>query len=178
MVVPPHTPVVRCRIYLANVNGEIESGRLSRADGGLTAREIEQIAGSLDDLFSVVRRMPVAVDGPSVSGMMVLAQLNRTGGQRISELSSFVAIKQPAMTHLVNQMEAAGLVCRRRDPVDRRVVNVAITDGGRQMLARRVGERQRFLAGLLSGLSEEQCRALLAAAPAMKRMAEGARRHG
>ncbi len=68
--------------------------------------------------------------------------------------------RTPDVTRLLNRLQRAGLVDRRRATHDRRVVEVWITDAGRERLRkadRPVGEA---VASITSGLTEEEHRTL------------------
>ena len=78
-------------------------------------------------------------------------------------------------------MEQRGLVERQRDDDDRRVVRVALTDGGRELLGGIAAERREHLALLLDELTDDELdgflrgmRALRGRAPG--RLAEAVRR--
>jgi DNA-binding MarR family transcriptional regulator len=82
----------------------------------------------------------------------VLVPLFETDGLRLGALASAARLSKQAMTGLVKQCEADGLVERERDPVDRRAFNVRLTDRGRafQAVAEVVlGEFDDKLAGAL-----------------------------
>lgn len=90
------------------------------------------------------------------------------GGTRITELARRAAMTNAAMTELIDQCEAIGLVERISDPDDKRVRIVRFTPGGRKWLkdfgravakaqremAREVGERE--LAAALATLERYQ----------------------
>ena len=62
----------------------------------------------------------------------VLALLHGRGGQRQATLCERGAIDPNTMVGIVDRLEAAGLVTRRRDPQDRRAYLVRITPKGRR----------------------------------------------
>ena len=62
----------------------------------------------------------------------------------ILEVASRTIAVVPGITGLIDRLERAGLVRRERSAEDRRVIFVAITDGGRRL----VGELDRPLAAL------------------------------
>src|SRR3954469_19950666 len=73
----------------------------------------------------------------SLTALSTLATLERTGPRRLTDLAVAEEIAQPSMTSLVTQLEQLGLAERGRDRVDARVVLVAITRAGRQLVRRR-----------------------------------------
>jgi MarR family transcriptional regulator for hemolysin len=52
------------------------------------------------------------------------------------ELAGMIGIQGATLTHHLNAMEAQGLLMRRRDPENRRVHQVALTDAGEAMFER------------------------------------------
>jgi MarR family transcriptional regulator for hemolysin len=68
--------------------------------------------------------------GGSLTVWLVLAELQGQVHGRQRELAEAVGIEGPTLTHHLNRMEAAGLVTRRRDPENRRVHRVELTDDG------------------------------------------------
>jgi DNA-binding MarR family transcriptional regulator len=102
----------------------------------------------------------------------VLALLRDTGPRRVTELAAAEAVAQPTMTTLVGRLERQGLVERRPDPSDARAVLVALTDAGRDELARQGRDRAAVLSARLASLSPDDRAALQAALPALARLAE------
>ncbi len=52
----------------------------------------------------------------------------------MSELAEILMMTKPQMTHLVDQLVGLGIVERRPDVMDRRVINLDVTDNGRVLL--------------------------------------------
>jgi DNA-binding MarR family transcriptional regulator len=65
----------------------------------------------------------------------VLVPLFERDGLRLGELAAASRLSKQAITGLVRQCEADGLVERRRDPVDGRAFNVRLTAGGHMVQA-------------------------------------------
>ncbi len=61
----------------------------------------------------------------------VLAFLNEEDGITSAELGKRLQLDSATLTGLINRLEAAGLVARRKDREDRRAVRVALTPPGR-----------------------------------------------
>jgi MarR family transcriptional regulator for hemolysin len=72
----------------------------------------------------------LAEAGGSLPSWLVLLNLKtrRVGNQR--ELAEAVGIQEATLTSHLNGMEANGLLTRRRDPANRRIHIVALTDQG------------------------------------------------
>jgi DNA-binding MarR family transcriptional regulator len=116
-----------------------------------------------------LRRRPRDI---SLTAAATLGTVERTGPRRITELAASEGIAQPSMTVLVTSLERQGLVSRRPDPADQRAVLVALTDAGADYLrARRQAGAAAFVQ-LIDKLTGDELDALLAAAPALRRLAE------
>jgi MarR family transcriptional regulator, lower aerobic nicotinate degradation pathway regulator len=95
----------------------------------------------------------------------LFAPLNVLGareGTIQQQLSSDMGIDPSAMVKLINELEEAGLVERRRRPNDRRAWEVAITPKGKQTLKRARRLISTVEDEVLGGLSADDRRQLLA----------------
>ncbi|MDQ1541048.1 MAG: hypothetical protein QOH29_1774 [Actinomycetota bacterium] len=108
----------------------------------------------------------------SLTSLSTLATLERTGPRRLTDLAVAEEITQPSMTSLVTQLEQLGLVERRRDLADARVVLVAITRGGRQLMRERRRVGAQALTDLIDKLDEQDVAELNAAIPALLRLVQ------
>ena len=134
-----------------------------------TGPGVDQIGAALERLVSWLRRNTPA-RGHSLTLLMTVARLAADGPARVSELARLEGVTQPAMTGLVNRLEAEGMVTRRADPQDARAALVELTDAGRTFVLDRRAERARFLTAQLARLPEPDRRALVAALPALDRL--------
>lgn len=108
----------------------------------------------------------------SLTAAATLGTLERNGPRRITELAASEGVAQPSMTALVTGLERSGLVERRRDPGDQRVVLVTLTRRGRDYIrGRRRAGAERF-AELLAKLPADERQAVMAAAPALAHLAD------
>jgi MarR family transcriptional regulator for hemolysin len=80
------------------------------------------------------------------------------GNQR--ELAEAIGIKQATLTHHLNAMAESGLLTRERDPANRRVHIVTLTDAGEATFHRLREAAVAFDKRLRNGISESQLRAL------------------
>jgi DNA-binding MarR family transcriptional regulator len=62
----------------------------------------------------------------------VLCKLFVKDGMTQSEIAQQLSIQGATMTDILQRMEEASLISRRRDPDDNRLVRVYLTDGGRE----------------------------------------------
>src|SRR4030081_1009256 len=70
------------------------------------------------------------------SQISALATIERSGPVTLGELAALERGQPPSVTGVVPRLEEKGLVVRRQDPQDRRVVRVETTKDGRRLLAR------------------------------------------
>jgi len=92
----------------------------------------------------------------------VLSLLDEMDGLTIGTISQRRAIDAPTVTGIVKRIEQTGLVERRHDRTDRRVVKVYLTDEGRDIMRFLPDEISRFNDMAMQGLSEDEQRDLLA----------------
>jgi MarR family transcriptional regulator for hemolysin len=92
------------------------------------ARAAKSVSRAFDDAL--------AEAGGSLPVWLVLISLKSRslGNQR--ELADAVGIREATLTHHLNAMDAQGLVTRRRDPANRRVHLVELTEAGEALFLR------------------------------------------
>ena len=108
----------------------------------------------------------------SLTSASTLATVERAGPRRITDLAAIEGVTQPSMTALVTVLERAGLVERRPDPRDQRVVLVALTAAGAGYLRSRRRAGAEAFGRLIGKLPPGETAALLAAAPALHHLYE------
>ncbi|MBT2293457.1 MarR family transcriptional regulator [Paenibacillus albidus] len=91
---------------------------------------------------------------------------------RLTELAATEQITQPAITQLVTRLERDGLVQRRSDPGDGRVVQVHITEQGAEVIDSRRSERIAQLSKFFEGLTLEDKTAITLAIPSLQHLVE------
>lgn len=114
----------------------------------------------------------------SVAQVTVLAALADGNALRVGDVAATLHVTQPSATSLVNRLEEQGWVRRCADPSDARVVTVALTPAGSEVLGRVRTARHAVLAGRLASLSAAERRAVAAALPALTRLTAQAAVHG
>jgi DNA-binding MarR family transcriptional regulator len=78
----------------------------------------------------------------------------------------------PAVSAHVDRLEAAGLVARRRSEIDRRRVELGLTDTGLRVLRSARGRRTAWLADRLKRLEPDELERVEAALPALNKLLE------
>jgi DNA-binding MarR family transcriptional regulator len=92
----------------------------------------------------------------------VLSLLLEQDGQTIGTLSQKRAIDAPTMTGIVKRLEQSGLIERRHDREDRRLVKVYLTDEGRDIMRFLPDAAIEFSKTMSQGFSEDEKRDLQA----------------
>jgi MarR family transcriptional regulator, transcriptional regulator for hemolysin len=111
-------------------------------------RTAKALSRAFDDALASV--------GGSLPTWVILVSLRGRvhGTQR--ELAAAVGIEGPTLTHHLNRLETAGLVTRQRDPENRRVHRVELTDDGRAAFDRLLGGVTAFDRRLRTGFDDEE----------------------
>ena len=102
----------------------------------------------------------LAVHGGSIPIWLILNALKRERLRTQLELARAVGIEGPTMTRHLDGLEQAGLVERRRDPVDRRAVQVQLTRAGHALHGRLLKAVITFNRQLRTGLSSDDIETL------------------
>lgn len=97
----------------------------------------------------------------SLIHLNVLTLLESHGPLSMSRLAEALDVSVASMTGIVDRMEKRGLVERRRDVEDRRVVLVQPAEGARKVFGDIDGRRREGLAKLLARLSDDDLAGLL-----------------
>ncbi len=95
----------------------------------------------------------------------VLATLRRSGPPfrlTAGSLLDSMMISSGTVTHRINRLEERGLIRREADPDDGRIVLVALTDAGRELVDAAVADHTVNEARLVGGLTETEQRRLVA----------------
>ena len=111
-----------------------------------------------------------AEPGLSPSLTSALSSIDRHGPLTPSELAARERIQRPTATQLLGRLEAAGLVQRAADPVDRRSFLVSTTPAGRQLLAAQRTRKDAYLARRLDTLDHTDRATLARAAELLERL--------
>jgi DNA-binding MarR family transcriptional regulator len=80
--------------------------------------------------------------------------------ERITDLAAAEGVTQPAITMLVNRLQARGWLRRRPDPSDRRAVRVEATPAGRAAFHAVRAEYRAFFHGEMASLADEEVETL------------------
>lgn len=108
----------------------------------------------------------------SPTQLSALATIERRGPITLGELATAERVQPPTVTAAIQRLETQGLVRRRTDEADRRVVRVEITAPGRKLLARHRSLKTAYLARRLRSLTAEERATLERASEILDRLLE------
>ena len=94
-------------------------------------------------------------------GMLFMRLEGNQKALSIGEISNFLQITPAGVTHLINPLEEKGLIERLKDPSDRRVVLIGITEKGIGIAEDLMAEVQEKLVGLIDFLGDDDSRKLI-----------------
>lgn len=127
--------------------------RPSRPPIGLhLARAARSVSRAFDDAL--------AQAGGSVPVWLVLISLKSQQLNNQRELAEAVGIREATLTHHLNAMDEQGLITRRRDPANRRVHLVELTELGEAAFHRMRGAAVAFDEKLRVGFSDDEVASL------------------
>ena len=124
--------------------------------------------GHLEDHFNRLLLRAMRPERLTVARWRCLAVLAEEDGIPLGELAEQTVIERPALTHVIDQMENDGLVVRRGEEADRRVVKVDLTAEGRALFERVLPKARAVYAQALATISAKDYDLMLGM---LKRMA-------
>ena len=105
------------------------------------------------DLHSRKLSMQHQITGPQLACLLVV---NSHGPLTVSSLARQVYLSPSTIVGILDRLEQKALVLRRRSSHDRRVVNIEITQAGRNLVCSAPSPLQETLAKALQNLPEEE----------------------
>jgi DNA-binding MarR family transcriptional regulator len=127
----------------------------------MNSADIDHILENLLLILPVFHKRLLRMDLSGVTGNLtrlhlgIMRMLNE-GGMTVSELARVSMVPKPQMTHLVDQLVRLGIVERRPDATDRRVINLALTEHGRALLGDLKRKVRENIKNSLAGLTPEE----------------------
>jgi DNA-binding MarR family transcriptional regulator len=122
--------------------------------------QIDEIADNVMFFFPLMKRLLRSSTGDAAltpfrnQSYHVLRILQRRGPLPMSSIGSRLYIAKQNMTGLIDRLEGDGLVERKHDPDDRRIVNIIVTGRGIDFLNHATKGMKQIIRRNLSGLSE------------------------
>jgi MarR family transcriptional regulator for hemolysin len=97
----------------------------------------------------------LAAAGGSLPVWLVLLNVKTRSLANQRALAEAMGIREATLTHHLNAMEARGLVTRQRDPANRRIHIVALTQSGEEAFVQLRGAAMAFDRQLRRGITDE-----------------------
>ena len=130
----------------------------------------ERLHSAAIHILRAVRRVDDAMGlGPAKAS--ALSVLVFGGPRSAGALAAAEGVKPPSLSRVIRELERDGLIRRRVDGKDRRVVTLTATAKAKRVLVAGRFRRAALLAGRLSRLDEADCRHLVAALPVLEQLA-------
>lgn len=122
---------------------------------GVTDDRLHRTANLLHSLsIHLLRHARVADEesGLSPQRLSLLSILVYAGARTVGELAEMEQVSPPAISRIASALERSGLLTRRRDPTDRRLVRLSATARGRRLLEQARRRRLERVASQLERL--------------------------
>ena len=90
---------------------------------------------------------------PSISQLEALQFVSEHTSPTMRDLASYLKVKAPSATSLINELARARMISRHGDPNDRRQVRLALTQKGEKELVRISQKKRQIIGSMLRSLS-------------------------
>ena len=88
----------------------------------------------------------------TITEIHILDQIGPEGSRRMGDVAESLGVTLPTLTASAERLCRKGLAVKARDGVDRRVVNISLTDAGREVCRLHSEFHQRLVARVTQGL--------------------------
>lgn len=88
--------------------------------------------------------------------MLLILMEKEQDRMSVLELSEYLGVTSPFVSQLLNDMVERDLIVRAKDPLDRRVVRVSLTDNGKQQASDVLRYSHKLYEGLAEHLGTEE----------------------
>ena len=123
------------------------------------AEGLKEIAWELAETSRVLRRQfnrHAAAVGATSAQWRAMFWLGREARLKQVELAEKLDVEPITAGRIIDRLEEAGLVERRRDPVDRRVWRLYLTDKALPVIEKLKSTAEEILSGAMAGISPEE----------------------
>lgn len=101
--------------------------------------------------------LPEGIHPSYINTLDALLQLSeKEDSVRISDVADFQHLPRPGVTRTVKEMASLGLITKKSNEKDRRVVHLEVTSEGRRLYQRYVEDYFGDLTGRLSSVSDQE----------------------
>lgn len=131
---------------------------LSEPEGEETALAL-RLTIALDRAYNAVLERTwahMAEFGLAGTEFAILELLFHRGALPLGDIGKKVMLTSGGLTYAIDKLEERGVVTRRRDASDRRVVFAELTRAGRELMARVVPLHAEFIRELTAGLDADE----------------------
>lgn len=113
-----------------------------------------RLYGLMKDIYVTMQRSP----HPTIfrgQGRIVATIFHHPGSSQ-REIAKLARIKPGSLTEVLERLEKGGYVTRSRDPQDRRIIRVDLTERGKKFHQDLIARRDRFNQALLANVDEQE----------------------
>lgn len=124
---------------------------------------LKEVAWELAETSRMLRRQfnrHAAAVGATSAQWRAMFRLSREPGMKQVELAERLDVEPITAGRTIDRLEEAGLVERRRDPVDRRAWRLFLTDKATPMIERLKLVAEEVLAGAVAGIDANEVAAM------------------
>lgn len=126
--------------------------------------DVRMLQARLKALQRRLRAERIPVAGLSGSAVRVLGTVARTGELQPGQIVDELQMTTSNVAAALRELDAVGVIQRRKDEVDARRVNITLTDAGERLLAENRAARDGWLADAIDALLDDDEQATLRAA--------------
>jgi DNA-binding MarR family transcriptional regulator len=122
--------------------------------------ELEQV---FRDILRQIRKDLAEIWGDTINGAEfgVLKQLNQKSPQIVTALAQEFGVSVSHITHVADQLEKKNLAYRKRSQLDKRVVEIHITEQGKNLVEDLSKKKSEYFRQKFEQLSTEEIETLL-----------------
>lgn len=125
-----------------------------------TVEDIEKYLRKVDYIIRRKGREILSDFNITIPQFTALQILINKGNMTIGELSKSMALACSTITDLIDRMEKAELVVRKKDEKDKRVVRIEVLPKGYEILEKVIDKRRKFLSSKLVSFTPEEIEGL------------------
>lgn len=123
---------------------------------------MQQNTNILESIFTLSRLMKEGmryntnIMHLSLLQIQALVFLKHSNNAQMSDVANYFKIELPSATSLINKLVKDGLVKRATDEKDKRLVRIALTEKGTELLSNAMKERNKKMSDILSSLTDDE----------------------
>lgn len=144
-------------VYGVQTVNDVKYSPVSRGDMP-TKDTLIQIISNINEVMTSYLKSEFLKKGINATPTQtaVLYLLEQRDGQKISDIAAALEVKNPVMTGVIDRMEKAGLIVRKSEAADRRIISLWMTPRGKAELGKAKAVTRRMSRRIESGLSAQE----------------------